>query len=222
MNEQTHFKRFFTEIKFNMVNERVNIRDKHRVLKKIIKILLIVFGIVFVLLIAFVAGFLLKKPVYVEIVIENPLKNIVFAHTDNVTGEVDKEAVIEQGLIEFNEEYINYLLVALGTGYLHKSFVGENPFLELVLDEEVWHSEIIKGMPNSGLGEIENEDLRISLPKEEAIKAILSKDIEQFMKDSVANENTQIEMIAGKTELFSKGYLDMYEALTGKEIILEE
>ena len=216
------FKRFFTEIKFNMVNERVNIRDKHRVLKKIIKILLIVFGIVFVLLIAFVAGFLLKKPTYVEVVIENPLKNIVFAHTDNVTGEVDKEAVIEQGLIEFNEEYINYILAALVTGYLHKSFVGENPFLELVLDDEVWHSEIISGVPNSGLGSIENEDLRISLPKEEAIKAILSENIEQFMKDSVANGNTQIEMVVGKTELFSKGYLDMYKALTGKEIILEE
>jgi len=205
-----------------MVNEVVNIRDKHRVLKKIIKVLLIVLSIVFVLLIAFVAGFLLKKPTYVEVVIENPLKDIVFAHTDNITGEVNEEAVIEQGVIEFNEEYINYILVALGTGYLHKSFVGENPFLELVLDDEVWHSEIINSMPNSGLGSIENEDLKVSISKEEAIKAILSKNIEQFMKDSVANGNTQIEMIAGKTELFSKGYLDMYKALTGEEIILEE
>ena len=38
------------------------------------------------------------------------------------------------------------------------------------------------------------------------------------MKDSVSVGNTNIELVANKAELFAKGYLDMYKALTGEEI----
>ena len=123
--------------------------------------------------------------------------------------------VIAQGILEFNEDYINYILVALGVGYLHKSPLFENPLIEFVLGDEVWSSEVIKGFPNSEKKEIDNEDLRISISKEETVRALLSPDIEQFMKDSVASGDTQIEMIAGKAELFSKGYLEMYGELEG-------
>lgn len=204
-----------------MVNERVNIRDKHGSLKKVVKILLIVFVVLLLLIIVFAAGFLLKKPTYVEIIIENPLIGIVEANT-NVEGKVDVPAVIEQAVIEFNENYINYILAALGTGYLHKSIVGGNPYLELVMSDssgnDIWHAKIVDGMPSSALGETDKEDLRISMSKVEAIRAILSSDIEQFMKDSVGAGNTQIELVANKAELFAKGYLDMYKELTGEEI----
>jgi hypothetical protein len=196
-----------------MVNERVNIRDKYRVHKKIIKVLLIIFVVVLILLIAFAAGFLFKKPKTVEVVFENPLKNIILANT-NANGEVNVNKVIEQGVMEFNEDYINYILAGLGTDSLHSSILTGNPFLELVLRDEVWSSEIIGNIPKSKIGSIENEDLRITISKDEAVKAILSADIKKFMKDSVANGNTKIEMIAGKVELFSKGYLDMYNKLT--------
>ena len=201
-----------------MVNEAVNIKDNHRGLKKTIKILIIVFAILIVLVIAFAAGYLLKKPKMVEIVIENPL-NAIVAENTNHEGLVNVLAVIEQGVIEFDENYINYLLAALGTGYLHKSFIGGNPILELVLGDEVWNSEIINGMPDARLGAIDNEDLRITISKEEAVKAILSSDITQFMRNSAIAGNIQMEMIAGNTELFAKGYLDMYNALNGEEII---
>jgi hypothetical protein len=207
-----------------MVNELVNVRDKHRGLKKTLKIFLIVFVVLFLLIIVFAAGYLLKKPTYVEVFIENPLINIVEANT-NIEGEVDVPAVIEQAVIEFDEDYINYLLAALGTGYLHKSLVGGDPFLELVMNDgsenEIWHAEVIEGMPNSALGEIDNEDLRITISKEEAVKAILSEDIGQFMKDSYSQGNLGIEMVANKAELFAKGYLEMYKMLTGEEVPVE-
>ncbi|MFA7708420.1 MAG: hypothetical protein WCX73_05715, partial [Candidatus Pacearchaeota archaeon] len=155
-----------------MVNERVNIRDKYGVHKKILKTFLIIFLIIVVLLVVFMMGFMSKKSAS-QIVLENPLKNIVLANT-NEAGEVDSEKIIEQGVIEFDKEYINYILEALGTSYLHKSFLGESPYLELVLGEEIWNSEITNGRPNSNLGEIDNEDMRISLNKEEAVKAIFS------------------------------------------------
>lgn len=202
-----------------MVNEIVNIRDKHRVLRKTMKISAITLIVLVVFLAIFAAGFLIKKP-KIEIHLENPLKNIIFANT-NAQGEVNKEAVIEQAVIEFNEDYINYLLAALGTGYLHKSILGENPFLELILEDEIWHAEIIDGMPHSALGSIDNKDLIITISKEEAIKAILSENIGQFIKNSYANGNLGIEIIASKPVLFAKGYLNMYKELTGEDISIE-
>lgn len=199
-----------------MVNERVNIRDKNRATKKVLRVLIIIFSIVFILLVAFAAGFLIKKP-KIEIYLENPIAGIVLKYT-NEAGYTDKAEVIKEGVMEFNKDYINYILVALGVGYLHKSPLFENPLIEFDLAGDVWNSEIKKGMPDSRKGQIEDEDLRISISKEEAVEALLASNIEEFMKQSVANGNTKIEMIAGKTELFSKGYLDMYQELTEEDI----
>lgn len=203
-----------------MVNERVNIRDKYRAHKKIIKVLIIIFSIVLILLIVFAAGFFMKKP-KIEVYLENPIAGIVLKYTDEL-GYTNKTAVIKEGVIEFNEDYINYILVALGTGYLHISLLFENPLIEFNLDEEVWNSEIKQGMPNSKKGQIDDEDLRISISKEEAVEALLANNIEEFMKESVNNGNTKIELVVGKAELFSKGYLDMYKELTGEEIKVDE
>jgi len=165
------------------------------------------------LIIVFIIGYLLKKPSYFEITLVNPISDLVFTNT-NEAGIVDKGAVIKQAVIEFDADYINYILAALGTGYLHKSIFGESPILELILDGEVWHAEVNNGIPNSALGAIDNEDLRITISKEEAVNAILSTDIEQFMKDSINKGNIKVDMVANEAELFAKGYLDMSNALT--------
>ena len=180
----------------------------------------VVIYVLIILLIAFASGFLIKKP-KIEIYLENPLAGIVLKYT-NEAGYTDKAAVIKEGVMEFNEDYINYILVALGTGYLHKSPLFENPLIEFELGGEIWNSEIIDGMPDSEKGQIDDEDLSISISKEEAVEALLANNIEEFMKKSVVNENTKIKMIAGKAELFSKGYLEMYKELTGEEIKVDE
>ena len=200
-----------------MVTDSIKVRDKHRVLKKVSLILGIVIIIGVILGGMFMFGFFTGKK---EIILINPIQNIVFANT-NEAGLVNEQAVIEQGIIEFNADYINYILVALGTGYLHKSPFFENPFIEFVLDEEIWSSEIKQGVPNAQQTSIENEDLRITISKEEAINALLSDNIGQFMKDSYSNENLGIDMVVNKAELFSKGYLEMYKELTGEEISID-
>jgi len=200
-----------------MVNQRVLVRDKWRWLKRLLIVFLVIAVIVLILVAMFFFGFFSKKGN--EIVIENPLKDIVFANTDPATGLVNREAVVEQAIIEFNAEYINYLLIALGVGDLHKSLVGYgNPMIEFSIDEEVWGSELSDGMLNTEKKEIDDEDLRIYISRKEAVEALLSSDIEGFMKNSVYNGNTRIEMVAGKIELGSKGYLSMYKGLTGEEI----
>lgn len=199
-----------------MVNERVNIRDKYRIHKKTAKVLLIIIAVLIILLIVFAAGFLIKKP-KIEVYLENPIAGIVLKYT-NEAGYTNKTAVIKEGVIEFNENYINYILVALGTSYLHKSPLFENPLIEFDLEGDIWNAEVIGGMPDSKRGSIDNEDLKISISKEKAVEALLSENIEKFMKESVKNGGIGIEMIAGKTELFSKGYLEMYKQLTGEEV----
>ena len=203
-----------------MVNQKINAENKKEGIKKIIKTLIIIFVGILILIIVSAAGFILKKSEKVEVVIENPLKDIVSLNT-NVIGEVNVEAVVEQAVLDFDAGYINYLLISMGTGYLHNSLLFGNPLIEFVLEGETWNSEIKDGVPNSQKGGIDNEDLRITLSKEEAIRGLLSQDIEQFMKNSVNNGNVQIEMIANNVELFSKGYLTMYKELTGEEISVE-
>lgn len=199
-----------------MVNERVNIRDKYRVHKKIVKVLSIVFIVLFILIITFSAGVLIKKP-KIEIHLENPIAGIVLRFT-NEAGVANKTAIVEEGVMEFNEDYINYVFVALGTGYLHKSPFFGNPSIEFDIGGDIWNSEIKEGKPYSKKGSIDSEDIRISISKEEAVEALLASNIEEFMKESVKNGGTKIELIAGKAELFSKGYLEMYKGLTGNEV----
>jgi len=205
-----------------MVNQSVSIRDKWRKHKKIGKVLVVIIVIGIIIAGIFLYGFFSGKlrgstfnVVRNQVVLENPLKNIVFANT-NANGEVDRDAVVMEGIANFDETYINYLLLSLGVGSLSKSKLGYgNPVLEMVVGNEAWNSEIVNKALATKKGAIDNEDLRISISKQEAVNALLASDIKQFMKDSVSNGNTQIEMVAGKAELLSKGYLDMYNKLIG-------
>ena len=90
-----------------------------------------------------------------KIIIENPLKNIVLENTDDV-GEVDLEVVVQQGVSEFDEDYVNYLLLSLGVGKLHKSYIGYgNPIIEFNMNGELWGSELISGRLITRKGEID-------------------------------------------------------------------
>jgi len=197
-----------------MVNEKVLVRDKWAKTKKVFVILGIVVLILVVLGGMFLFGFFSGKS---QIILTNPINSVIVENT-NEAGEVNIAAVLAQGIIEFDENYINYILAALGVGNLHKSIIYGNPFIEFSLDNEVWSSELVKGALNTQKQVIDNEDLKVKISKEEAVRALLSPDINQFMKDSVADGGTQIEMVAGKTELFTKGYLDMYSQLTGEVV----
>ena len=171
------------------------------------------------------------------IVLENPLKDIILANTKERV--INQKAVIKEGVLNFDQTYINYLFSALGTSYLHKSLFGYgNPKIELVMDsgeskfspdstnpndnsqgfadDETWNSEL-GDVNNIQKTASDDPDIRVRMSKEEAVRALLSTDIKQYMKDDVSNGKVQIEMIAGKVELYSKGYLDMYKALTGED-----
>jgi len=198
-----------------MVNEKVLIKDKYRHLKKFLFISGIFLVIIIILAGVYFFGWFSGSGD--KIVLENPLKNIVLSNT-NAQGQVNYDAVVSEGVMNFNVDYINYIMAALGVGKLHKSLIGYgNPVIEMQIDDETWNAEIDNGLRTIP-GSVEDPDLRVIMTKEEAVKALLSPDIGEFMKTSVYNRNTQIEMVAGKVELGSKGYLSMYSELTGESV----
>jgi hypothetical protein len=183
----------------------------------IVIILLVVIGVLVFYLLNFY-----KQPSRVidsheskPVIITNPMNEIVSANIDK-SGNIDLSKVVSEGEVKFNESFIAFIVNSMGVSKLHKSTIGYgNPRIEFSLDSEIWSMEVSGGL-NIGKGEIEDPDLKIIMTKEEAVKSLLSNDIKEFMKDSVTSGRTEIEMIAGEVELFSKGYLDMYKELTGE------
>ncbi|MGV8151444.1 MAG: hypothetical protein ACP5OG_00020 [Candidatus Nanoarchaeia archaeon] len=156
---------------------------------------------------------------------QTPLNSIILQHTGNVTyltnegknqiNESTRDSIIEEAVKSFNEEYVMYIMNALGTSNLHKSYLTlENPKINLDLGEnEIWGIEIKSGEYSISKTSIEGQDLNIKMSREEAVKSILANDMKEFMKNSVGNGNTVIEPIANEAELYSKGYLEMYKEL---------
>ena len=183
-------------------------------MRKILKMLIIVgILIALVVFVYFMYGlFFSAKTVSSGGVLINPIAQIILNNMDN-SGNLNREQIIKDALPGFNEDYINYILISLGVGNLHRSpLTFENPRIEIDVGE-IWSSEIVDGGLKTSKRTIENPDVIFKMTREEAIEALMSENIKKFMKDSVVSGRTEIEMIAGKTTLYSKGYLKLYEDL---------
>jgi hypothetical protein len=162
-----------------------------------------------------------------NVVVQNPMNSIKSNYistnssgnansqlrSNNGSLENDDSKIIEEGVREFNDSYINYILLGIGVDKLHSAIGYGNPIILTIVNGEEWNSEIINSVPSTSKGSNANCDIRVILSKEEAVKAILSNDIKIFMKNSVSRGNTKIEMVAGNVELFGKGYLSLYNDL---------
>ncbi len=143
-----------------------------------------------------------------NLTLENPIKSMT-----NNNPAMQKSEIISQAVGNFNGSYIDYFLVALGANKLHKSATMENPKIELSLEGENWNSEINSGIPSTKMGAIDDEDIKISLSKEKLVELMIEEDLESAIKQEFSEGEIQIERIAGETELFSKGYLTLYNKL---------
>lgn len=128
-----------------------------------------------------------------------------------------KDLTIEQAILQFNGEYIRYLVFAIGGWKLHNPPLSdETPKIKVIVDNEVFISEIVNGEIKTEKKEIENEDMIIRTTKQEIVNSIKSSDIKNYIKQSIQDGKTSLELKAGYTTLFSKGYLNLYQDITGK------
>ncbi len=120
-------------------------------------------------------------------------------------------------LARFNEMYIRYLLAMVNANRLHNPPLSSNiPKMNFYIDNETFHATVYKGLVGVARGEVTGEDVRIHTTKLEVIKML--KDPANIPL-SFSNGGSSIEMVAGKLSLASKGYLQLFQSLTGKTIL---
>jgi len=125
----------------------------------------------------------------------------------------------EEKKVEFNDEltadHINYLLNELEVYKLHNPPLSKDtPKLEVKIDNEYWSVEIVDNKLITKKGRIENADIQLVTTKQEVVNALNSDDSLDYFRDSFARLNSWIELNAGFTKLFFKGYYGLYKRMT--------
>ncbi len=138
--------------------------------------------------------------------------------SDGSSGSPDKYSLFRQSIQEtsdeeailmFDESFVEYILHNIGASKLHNPPLSSNtPKIEFDFEGELYSAEIVDGKIKVSKDKLENPDIRISTNKAEVVKMIKDS---TYVETSFTNGNSNIELIASKTTLFSKGYLEMYE-----------
>lgn len=123
----------------------------------------------------------------------------------------------ESVVIEPN--HISYILAELDFYQLRNPpLSSDTPKINIKLDETWFNSQVEQGKIHTKQGSIENPDIIIYTSSDELIEAMKSDEIKEYMKTSVSSGKTQLELKASYSTLFSKGYLSLYQELTGKTL----
>lgn len=122
----------------------------------------------------------------------------------------------EEAVAKFDDSFVYYLLYSIGANKLHTPFFSsDNPRIEFHIGDDIFNAEVADGSIDVGRGEILDEDIIIKTSKEEGVKMVLDTN---YVQESFNNGLSEFELVAGKLELASKGYLKIYEGLTGEDI----
>ena len=164
--------------------------------------------LVFVLLIAILFFFLLYHPNHeVDYAIKLSSGQIV-----NPVSTLTTDAAVQQ----FNQTFVYYLLYTISAYNLHNPPLSTNtPKMLIYVDSDVYNAEIVNCEIYVSEGTIENEDIVIKTTKLEAVKMLQNKN---YISTSFSSGMSSIQLVANKAVLFSKGYLNLYDSLTGKSI----
>ncbi|MCK5321487.1 hypothetical protein KAJ38_02820 [Candidatus Pacearchaeota archaeon] len=169
---------------------------------------LVFLTILVVFFIAFGSYSLLDKH---KMELSNPLSSTTGNTIATFPDIPQQEREIDQ--IEITSEFISYLLNELAAWKLHKNPLNfEKPIINFKIGDKDFHSEIDNEIITyEGLSQ--KADLQIDTNKADLIKAISSNNSEDVLKQSLANEKTQLNVFASEAELFSKGYFKFYNFL---------
>ncbi len=139
-------------------------------------------------------------------------------HSDGVVGRMGLENPVaglslEEAVAKFDESFVYYLLFSIGAHNLHNPpFSSNEPKIEIFVDSDIYSARIVDGSIRISKGGIEERDIVLRTTKEEAIKMMNDKNV---VVESFKNGESKIELIANKLELYSKGYLGLYDELSG-------
>lgn len=177
---------------------------------RVLLIILLVVAILLAILVLILLVLKISAPEGVETadtkpsILENPIRNL----TD------------QQAQEKLNETFVTYLLYTIGADKLHEPPLSSNaPEMNLFIDELDFGAQIRQGMITVTDEPVDTEDIIIRTTRAEAVKMLRDK---EYITTSFNTGASQIELVASKTELFTKGYLSLYTELTGEEASVEE
>ena len=133
----------------------------------------------------------------------------------NPSGYSDSNSILEENIdiVEPTIAMINSLLESVGVSGLHKSFLNfEKPIMNFRIGNKKFYSEVSKGIETFE-GENSKADLVFYVDEFDFSKAIISGNLREVFINSVGSGKSSVKMLAGEIELFSKGYLELYNSL---------
>jgi hypothetical protein len=127
-----------------------------------------------------------------------------------------KDLSIDEAKTQFNEDFVYYLLASIKAYNLHNPPLSSNkPKMDILVGSVEYSAIIDDGRIVVSKGAIENPDVLIKTSLDEAANMVKYPD---SVKSSFESGKSEIQMIASKASLFSKGYLNLYTEITGKSI----
>ena len=165
-----------------------------------------------VLWISAVLALLLVLSIFLYFALFKPNNSAAYSNLKNpVDGLNDSQAVAV-----FDESFVYYLLASIKAYNLHNIPLSSSyPRMEIDVAGEIFNANVKKGVISVSRGEITNEDVVIRTTKDEAVKMLRDR---EYVTKSFNDRKSNIDLIADKTTLFAKGYLNMYNELTGKSV----
>lgn len=122
----------------------------------------------------------------------------------------------EEAVAKFNGDFIYYILYKLEFYNLRSNILtGDKPRILIYADDDFYSAEINKGNIIVDKKLIDNPDVIIRTTK---LEGVLMLQDSNYIVKSFNSGKSSIELVAGKAELFSKGYLKIYSKLTGESV----
>tara|TARA_Y100000310_G_scaffold271853_1_gene286541 strand:- start:4164 stop:4724 length:561 start_codon:yes stop_codon:yes gene_type:complete len=123
---------------------------------------------------------------------------------------------VEEAIKVFDESFVYYLLASIEAYNLHPPTLSNDlPKIEFYIGDDIYNAIVDKGNIIVDRGLIDERDVVIRTTTEEAVKMVQDY---KYTQDSFVSGRSAIELKAEKATLFNKGYLKMYEKLTGESI----
>ena len=146
--------------------------------------------------------------------IQNPITQFSLSSDNNFTLGNNKSLIVEGNILGdanksiVQESLIKYASVILELYNLHNiPFTSITPKIQVNIDQDVYSVEIITGNILVKTGQMQNPDIKITTTRDEILKMVNDN---SYIKESISSGKTNIEMVANKLILFSKGYSALY------------
>lgn len=145
--------------------------------------------------------------------VEKPEIAVPLVEIDNSSGE---ELVVSRE-IEISD--ISYILNELGIYRLRNPpFSSDTPKISFIVGEKTFFAEVFESVPKVLEVEVFDVDLIFSSDQETILKIVASSDVSDSFSEGIQNGAVGYEIIASQTVLLAKGYVPIYEEITGEEV----